>query len=236
MARKDEPSNPFKKSGRIDSAPKSKRSSSPRKRGPAAPPGRAAPVPAVPPGSNTTAEKDTAKNPAVRSTGPAKAGKSVGLRKRPEPVRKDRKKEVRSDSASAVPLAQQPIPAAKEIRAPKKTEPDNPFKKKKVAKQTRRPAGRYGKRNRPQAPSKRIRKLNRGKYMEFKYDVRKILDEEEVEDEHRSNVLGQTWAKGERQGVNEAKDFLTEKVSANIISQNCADRIIKLIDTLTTRR
>jgi len=72
--------------------------------------------------------------------------------------------------------------------------------------------------------------------MEFKYDVRRILDEENVEDEHRSNVLGQTWAKGERQGVNEAKDFLSEKISSNIISQKCADRIIKLIDTLTTRR
>ena len=81
-----------------------------------------------------------------------------------------------------------------------------------------------------------MKKLHRGKYMEFKYDVRRILDEENVEDEHRSNVLGQTWAKGERQGVEEAKKFLDGKVSDNIITEACAKRITKLIDSLTTRR
>ena len=72
--------------------------------------------------------------------------------------------------------------------------------------------------------------------MEFKYDVRKILEEESVEEEHRSNVLGQTWAKGERQGVSEAKEFLEEKVTAGIITESCANRIIKLMDSLTTKR
>ena len=72
--------------------------------------------------------------------------------------------------------------------------------------------------------------------MEFKYDVRKILDEENVEDEHRSNILGQTWAKGERQGVSDAKAFLEGKVTDGIISKECSTRISKLIDSLTTRR
>ena len=72
--------------------------------------------------------------------------------------------------------------------------------------------------------------------MEFKYVVRRILDEEFVAEEHRSNVLGQTWAKGERQGVSEAKEFLDEKVEEGIISEECSSKIMKLIDSLTTRR
>ena len=72
--------------------------------------------------------------------------------------------------------------------------------------------------------------------MEFKYDVRRILEEEDVAEEHRSNVLGQTWAKGERHGVSEAKAFLDEKVAKEIISDECSRKIMKLIDSLTTRR
>jgi len=119
-----------------------------------------------------------------------------------------------------------------------KKEPSNPFKKTQSTRPSTPPrkGGRSNKRNKPQGPSKRVQKLHRGKYMEFKYDVRKILDEESVDDEHRSNILGQTWAKGERQGVSDAKEFLTEKVSAGIISEECSQRIIKLIDSLTTRR
>ena len=72
--------------------------------------------------------------------------------------------------------------------------------------------------------------------MEFKYDMRRILEDEGVEDEHRSNVLSQTIAKGQRQGVDEAKIFLQEKMDAGIISEKCLSRIEKLIDSLTTRR
>ena len=72
--------------------------------------------------------------------------------------------------------------------------------------------------------------------MEFKYDVRRILEDEDVADEHRSNVLGQTWAKGERQGVSQAKEYLDEKVAEGIISEAWSSKIMKLIDTLTTRR
>ncbi len=233
LARKDEPSNPFKKSGRTESTP-TKRRSGGRRSGPPSPPSRSAPMPAVPPGTNKS-QTDTKKSPEPISRGPAKAGKSVGLRKVQPPARKEKRKEERSRVSDVSSSESVSIVDSSDIQKPKRTEPENPFKKK-AAKQTKRPAGRHGKRNRPQAPSKRIRKLNRGKYMEFKYDVRRILEEEDVEDEHRSNVLGQTWAKGERQGVNEAKDFLSEKVSTNIISQNCADRIIQLIDSLTTRR
>ena len=128
--------------------------------------------------------------------------------------------------------------AKTESKPAAKKEPYNPFKKNQPKRTTAPPrrGGRAGKRNKPQGQAKRVQKLHRGKYMEFKYDVRRILEKENVADEHRSNVLGQTWAKGERQGVSEAKAFLEEKVAEEIISEKCASKIIKLIDSLTTRR
>ncbi len=240
MARKDEPSNPFKKSGRIESSPKNRRSvPSRRKSTPPAPPSRS-PSPAIPPGGKSSDSGKSKVSPDANIRGPAKAGRSVGLRKQ-EKTRKQENKKIDipknqvSDGRTS-PAIVAPTEVTSSSPKAKTNEPQNPFTKKKAPRTNTRPNSRHGKRNRPQAPSKRIRKLHRGKYMEFKYDVRRILDEENVEDEHRSNVLGQTWAKGERQGVNEAKDFLSEKISSNIISQKCADRIIKLIDTLTTRR
>ncbi len=79
------------------------------------------------------------------------------------------------------------------------------------------------------APSKRVVKLNRRKYMEFKVDVREIMEEENVEEEHRANLLGSTWAKGERQGIDAAIEFVEQKLDDQIISEMTAERIIKVL-------
>ena len=79
------------------------------------------------------------------------------------------------------------------------------------------------------APSKRVVKLNRRKYMEFKVDVREIMEEENVDEEHRANLLGSTWAKGERQGIDAAIEFVEEKLEDQIISDKTAERIIKVL-------
>ena len=50
---------------------------------------------------------------------------------------------------------------------------------------------------------KQEKKLNRQKYLEYKYAAKDILDNPNVPEEHRSNVLGQIWAKGERQGIDD---------------------------------
>lgn len=76
---------------------------------------------------------------------------------------------------------------------------------------------------------KRVEKLNRRKYMEFKVDVREIMDEENVDDEHRANLLGSTWAKGERQGIDAAIEFVEEKLAEDIIPEVVAQRIIKVL-------
>lgn len=116
--------------------------------------------------------------------------------------------------------------------------PVNPFQKNKTGARpaNRRPNSNRWKRNKPQAPAKRTKKLHRGKYMEFKYDCRAILDTPEVAEEHRSNILGQVWAKGERTGVEEAKNFLDEKIAEGILTESVSKAIKSLIDELTTKR
>jgi len=265
LAAKNEPSNPFKnprkspsptinqgpKKGEQSSKSRSKSSPPPppggsrsKSRPPAPPSGkRTAPAPAPPTGSESSDSN-------AKSSSPARAGKSVGLRKKTEKVKVKTEPKKAETGTKTDQKARQLIeasrtkvietqPAKPGTLPPAKKEPYNPFKKNQP-KRTPSPPRRGGykgkKRKKPQPPSKRVKKLHRGKYMEFKYDVRKILEEEDVAEEFRSNVLGQTWAKGERQGVSEAKAFLDEKVAEEIISEKCSIKIIKLIDSLTTRR
>ena len=241
MGAKDEPSNPFKTPRKTPTDTK-KTSRTGRKggrnrgqTGPPAPPGKRPFSPPVAPSGNKT---NTPTKPSV-SKAPARAGKSIGLRKQnaeaqTESQRKTDEKARQLIEATRVKAAESQV--AKEEAIQKKKEPSNPFKKQTKPATQQRKGGRYGKRNRPQGPTKRVKKLNQGKSMEFKYDLRRILEEEGVEDEHRSNVLSQTIAKGQRQGVDVAKSFLGEKVQSGIITDSCYERIEKLIDSLTTRR
>ena len=65
--------------------------------------------------------------------------------------------------------------------------------------------------------------------MEFKVDIREILEEENVPEEYRANLLGSTWAKGERQGIEDAITFINEKFDDGMISETVAQRIIKVL-------
>ncbi|CAI8306581.1 MAG: Uncharacterised protein [Marine Group II euryarchaeote MED-G33] len=248
MGSNDEPSNPFSKNPKKAAStpnnrnPKQKRNDSKRApKGPPTPPGKSAKAPPVAPTSSKPVAEKSGTAPAP-TRAPGRTSKSVGLRKQSS----KRKAELQSKTdekarqlieASRAKSVAKPADRA-DAKPTTKKEPTNPFKKTQSSgpRPAPRRGGRFNKRNKPQGPSKRVQKLHRGKYMEFKYDVRKILDEESVEDEHRSNILGQTWAKGERQSVSDAKEFLVDKVNAGIISEVCSKRIIKLIDSLTTRR
>jgi len=57
-----------------------------------------------------------------------------------------------------------------------------------------------------------------------------------VELEHRSNILGQVWAKGERIGVSDSFSFIESKVEENILPREVADELRDLISRMTTRR
>ena len=82
----------------------------------------------------------------------------------------------------------------------------------------------------------KVKKLNRQRYNDYKYAARDILDDESVADEHRSNLLGQIWAKGERIGVEATMEFISEKQEQLIINEEVAQRLRDLVKALTTRR
>ena len=72
--------------------------------------------------------------------------------------------------------------------------------------------------------------------MEYKYEVRGLMADIGVEDEHRSNVLGTMWAKGERQNAADAKEFLESKHSEGILTEEQFKKLSDVIDRYTIRR
>ncbi len=83
---------------------------------------------------------------------------------------------------------------------------------------------------------KQERKLNRQKYLEYKYAAKDILDNPNVPEEHRSNVLGQVWAKGERIGIEESVAFIEQKELELILPSDVALKLRDLIKRMTTKR
>ena len=77
-------------------------------------------------------------------------------------------------------------PNKKEEKSPKPV-----VKPKKPVRKTKKGGGKQPKQ----------KKLNRRKQLEFRFDARAILDNSSVAEEHRSNIFGQIWAKGERIGI-----------------------------------
>ena len=82
----------------------------------------------------------------------------------------------------------------------------------------------------------KVKKLNRQRYNDYKYAARDILEDESIADEHRSNLLGQIWAKGERIGVSATLEFIDEKEEQLIINDEVANKLRDLVKALTTRR
>ena len=85
-------------------------------------------------------------------------------------------------------------------------------------------------------PAERKRRLDRSRHMEYKYEVRRLLVELNVDEEHRSSLLGTIWAKGERQTVSDAKDFLFTKHSEGVIDDHQLETLNKVVDGYTVRR
>lgn len=83
---------------------------------------------------------------------------------------------------------------------------------------------------------KQVRKLNRQKYLEYKYAARDILAHDGVPEEHRSNVLGQVWAKGERISFEAALEFIEEKETDGVLPPEVAAELSRLIRRMDTRR
>ena len=126
------------------------------------------------------------------------------------------------------------------IQEIKKTEirnPKNVFKtiKTEKTKVDRRPKRRRGdKKGGGRQPQSR--KLDRRKYLEYKYAAKDLLDIDEISEEHRSNILGQIWAKGERIGVSEAFEFIDQKEAELVIPERVAEEFRKMVKRYTTKR
>ncbi len=80
------------------------------------------------------------------------------------------------------------------------------------------------------------KKLDRRKYLEYKYAARELLDNDSVSEEHRSNILGQIWAKGERSGVEDAIKFIDDKEKELIIPEEVAEEFKRMVKKYTTKR
>lgn len=85
-------------------------------------------------------------------------------------------------------------------------------------------------------PAERKKRLDRSRHMEYKYEVRRLLVDINVAEEHRSSILGSVWAKGERQTVADAKEFLSEKFDEGILDGEQLDAMSKIVDNYTIRR
>lgn len=83
---------------------------------------------------------------------------------------------------------------------------------------------------------KQEKKLNRQKYLEYKYAAKDILDNPNVPEEHRSNVLGQIWAKGERQGIDDCLDYIDQKEAELILPEEVGTELKNLVKRMTTKR
>ena len=80
------------------------------------------------------------------------------------------------------------------------------------------------------------KKLNRQKVLAFKYFARDLLDDPNIPEEHRSNVLGQIIAKGERTSIEAAVEFIQLKRAELILTDEVANSLISEIKSMTTRR
>jgi hypothetical protein len=85
-------------------------------------------------------------------------------------------------------------------------------------------------------PATRERRMDRSRHMEYKYEVRGLLQEINVAEEHRSSLLGTIWAKGERQTSADARQYINEKEAEGIIDSNQAERLLSVVDNYTIRR
>ena len=162
--------------------------------------------------------------------------KSIGLQPKDEEISPESSSNGVSDKAQELidesklrALAEKvsPKPAAKEIpHKPLILEPPKP----------KPPAKRPRRRRNSFQPAARAKRLDRSRHMEYKYEVRGLMIDIDISEEHRSSILGTMWARGERQTVAEAKEFLEGKHSEGIVSEMQLTKLRGVLDKYTVRR
>ncbi len=159
----------------------------------------------------------------------------LGVTKRPtrgltESVKEEEKiEEVNSTSSKA-----QEIIKASKARANAKVEVKE--KKPQSAIPAKKPTRPF-RRNKPDfQPAIREKRLDRSRHMEYKYEMRGLLQEIDVAEEHRSALLGSIWAKGERQNTEESKQYILDKEKEGILNEEQVSGLLAIVDDYTIRR
>ena len=122
--------------------------------------------------------------------------------------------------------------AVEEAKTLKKKQADTPIKKD----PPKKPQRKFRNKTSSYQPANRARRLDRSRHMEYKYEMRGLLSDIGIAEEHRSNLLATIWARGERQTTNEAKEFLLEKLNEGIIDEDQMSSLVKVVDGYTVRR
>ena len=155
-----------------------------------------------------------------------KPKKTRGLKQINKTEEKEKNVNVQSDRAVA--LIEQSRQRAMQPEVNEKIK-EKKIPQKVVVKKRKSPKSSY-------QPAARAKRLNRSRHMEYKYEMRKLLQDINVPEEHRSNLLGTIWAKGERKTATDAKEFLHEKLNEGAINEEQKSRLEEVIDDYTIRR
>jgi len=79
--------------------------------------------------------------------------------------------------------------------------------------------------------------LNMRHQIVFKYDLREILAETKLDDTVKTTLIASIIAKGSRQGIQEAKDYVYSMGDANEgLDEAACDRIAQLLNRYTKYR
>ena len=83
------------------------------------------------------------------------------------------------------------------------------------------------------APSTRVGMLNQRRLGEFRYDVRELFVDNQMDPDLATTFLASVIAKASRQSIREAKDFVREQEAAGIITKEVMDGLVYYPDRYT---
>ena len=210
------------------------------------------PKPIPPPSVVTTEEPEITEDEVIESPEPvtdspeedliqsqilgATRRKSIGLQPRDEEVAPESPSNGVSDKAQEL-IDESKLRALAEEVSPKSTAGKVPSKPIKLEPPKPKPPAKRPRRRRSSfQPAARAKRLDRSRHMEYKYEVRGLMVDIDVPEEHRSSILGTMWARGERQTVAEAKEFIEGKHSEGIVSEEQLTKLRDVLDKYTVRR
>ena len=157
----------------------------------------------------------------------------LGVTKRPtRGLTESVKEEEKIDEVNSTSSKAQEIIEASKARANAKVE----VKQKKTETPPNKPTRPFRRKKPDFQPAIREKRLDRSRHMEYKYEMRGLLQEIDVAEEHRSALLGSIWAKGERQNTEESKQYILDKEKEGILSEEQVSGLFAIVDDYTIRR